>query len=58
MATIQLGDNTPAIRQPRPMDDRLATARRMPLADLNAQCRSDNRPETVCFGPPVGREAA
>ena len=31
-------------------------ASRTPLAELLAQCRPDNRPETVDFGPPVGRE--
>lgn len=40
--------------------DRLVIARRRaartPLADLLAQCRPDNRPETVDFGPPAGRE--
>ena len=32
-------------------------ASRTPLAELLAQCRPDNRPETVDFGPPAGREA-
>ena len=29
---------------------------RLKLADLLAQCRPENRPEPVDFGPPVGRE--
>lgn len=31
-------------------------AGRTPLADLLAQCRPDNRLETVDFGPRIGRE--
>jgi antitoxin MazE len=26
------------------------------LADLLAQCKPENRPDTIDFGPPVGRE--
>lgn len=41
--------------------DRLVIARRhatrRPLADLLAQCRPENRPETIDFGPPVGGES-
>ena len=29
---------------------------RLKLADLLAQCRPENRPEAIDFGPPVGRE--
>jgi antitoxin MazE len=29
---------------------------RLTLADLLADCRADNRPETIDFGPAVGRE--
>jgi antitoxin MazE len=29
---------------------------RLKLADLLAQCKPENRPEQVDFGPPVGRE--
>lgn len=37
--------------------DHLVIRRQRPkLADLLAQCRPENRPETVDFGPPVGRE--
>jgi antitoxin MazE len=41
--------------------DRLVIARRhaarTPLADLLAQCRPENQPDTIDFGPPVGRES-
>lgn len=41
--------------------DRLVVARRQfartRLAELVAQCRDDNRPEAVDFGPPAGRES-
>ena len=30
--------------------------RRLKLADLLAQCKPENRPEPIDFGPPVGRE--
>ena len=30
--------------------------KRLKLADLLAQCKPENRPETIDFGPPVGRE--
>jgi antitoxin MazE len=30
---------------------------RTPLSELLAKCHPDNRPETVDFGPPAGREA-
>jgi antitoxin MazE len=29
---------------------------RRKLADLLAECKPENRPESVDFGPPVGRE--
>jgi antitoxin MazE len=29
---------------------------RLKLADLLAQCRPENRPDPIDFGPPVGRE--
>jgi len=29
---------------------------RLNLANLLAQCRPENRPEPIDFGPPVGRE--
>jgi hypothetical protein len=29
---------------------------RSKLADLLAQCRPENRPDPIDFGPPVGRE--
>jgi antitoxin MazE len=37
--------------------DHLVIRRQRPkLADLLAQCKSENRHETIDFGPPVGRE--
>jgi antitoxin MazE len=36
--------------------DHLVIRREKPrLADLLAQCKPENRPDTVDFGPPVGR---
>jgi len=29
---------------------------RLKLADLLAQCKPENRPDPIDFGPPVGRE--
>lgn len=29
---------------------------KLKLADLLAQCKPENRPDTIDFGPPVGRE--
>lgn len=38
-------------------DDHLVIRRARPkLAELLAQCRPENRPDEVDFGPPVGRE--
>jgi antitoxin MazE len=37
--------------------DHLVIRRQRPkLADLLAQCKPENRHETIDFGPPVGRE--
>jgi antitoxin MazE len=37
--------------------DHLVIRRQRPrLADLLAQCKPENRPETIDFGVPVGRE--
>ena len=37
--------------------DRLVIRRaRLKLADLLAHCKPENRPETIDWGPPVGRE--
>ena len=37
--------------------DHLIIRRQRPkLADLLAQCRPESRPETIDFGPPVGRK--
>jgi antitoxin MazE len=30
--------------------------KRLQLADLLAQCKPENRPDPIDFGPPVGRE--
>jgi antitoxin component of MazEF toxin-antitoxin module len=30
--------------------------KRLKLADLLAQCKPQNRPDPIDFGPPVGRE--
>ena len=30
--------------------------KRLKLADLLAQCKPENRPDPIDFGPPVGRE--
>lgn len=37
--------------------NRLVIKKRRPtLAELLAQCRPENRPDPIDFGPPVGRE--
>jgi antitoxin MazE len=37
--------------------NRLVVKQRRPtLAELLAQCRPENRPDPIDFGPPVGRE--
>ena len=36
--------------------DRLVIRPRPKLADLLTQCRAENRPEHIDFGPPAGRE--
>ncbi len=37
-------------------DHLVVRRQRLKLADLLAQCRPENRPDPVDFGPPVGRE--
>ena len=34
----------------------LIRRKRLKLMDLLAQCRPENRPDPIDFGPPVGRE--
>jgi antitoxin MazE len=37
-------------------DHLVVRRKQLKLADLLAQCKPENRPETIDFGPPVGRE--
>jgi antitoxin MazE len=55
---LGMADGTPVALKVE--GDRLIVERQAPqrptMRDLLAQCRPENRPETIDWGPPVGRE--